>query len=528
MSLEEVDNVTIRKYRKINRSKSSEQLYGNLSLNSSSSENMARSLDLSTYANLSFNYEEIREELGTLKLQFESAKTEIDNLVIENGELKAIIQHQQQQINTLKELCAGNPTTPKGQNISLRKKQNRLRTESFRGIPAYQQKLEEDSISLDLELETQSMDPNSVSKGDVKKNPITRIEIYPNGEQRSENNECSRKKEQDEELIAEELKQNDENVSNLDLESETHSDDPNSDSKDDVKKDPNTGIEIYANGEHIPDKNNYSRKKQHDEELIVEKLKHNDENMKSSSSTNQSQSFSKQTTSSPEYAHATTKRIWIFSTQQCSGLASALFNSRKYTTYEKYSIYAQIKSNASTEEVLRECCNAKFEKDDKIVLCVGENDSNPIKIVSELSHCLKIVKDVPIIVLGIVENKHLNENKLNEKMALFCKSYCNCHFLKITSGYNILNETCHKINFKIDCLDYESNYMCPKKIRARLLCCKPNPRKSLRSRSNKQKSILDYFIRRKSIVVIDNPKNEVSPDTVSTIVNDGDATFFRA
>lgn len=71
-----------------NRARSlSEESKAYESLTSTSSETNMRSLDLSTVPDMSLIVE-LREEITSLKINLESAKLEIENLVLENGELQ--------------------------------------------------------------------------------------------------------------------------------------------------------------------------------------------------------------------------------------------------------------------------------------------------------------------------------------------------------------------------------------------------------------------------------------------------------
>ncbi|WP_337241651.1 hypothetical protein, partial [Proteus faecis] len=76
--------------------------------------------------------------------------------------------------------------------------------------------------------------------------------------------------------------------------------------------------------------------------------------------------------------------IQIIGTQQLVGLAAELIKSRFKTPYEKYSVSAFTKPQALSEEISKACDNLKLKDNDKLVICLGENDNNPVKIISHL------------------------------------------------------------------------------------------------------------------------------------------------
>lgn len=158
------------------------------------------------------------------------------------------------------------------------------------------------------------------------------------------------------------------------------------------------------------------------------------------------------------------KQIYILGTQQCKGLSSILIDSRKYTSYEKYNISSLIKPNASCDAVLS--LDFAFTQKDKLVVCIGENDSNPTKILLNLSTFIKKYKNISIFILGVRHNLHLNETKLNQQLKLICNFYSNCKFIDIKQNPNIytrwsefLFNTAKQINLAIDTIDYEDKYI---------------------------------------------------------------------
>lgn len=171
------------------------------------------------------------------------------------------------------------------------------------------------------------------------------------------------------------------------------------------------------------------------------------------------------------------KTIWIFGGQRSVGLASRLINSRQNTQYEKYNISSATKPNASSEEILKRCQEWPIQKTDKIILGVGEHDKNPNKVICELYKALNLFKLNDVLVLNVVNNKHLNEAKMNYELRMLCKIFPNVTFIappgnsryKPANTNNTLytvNETCKELNVIIDYLDYKSKYLNFKKIKS--------------------------------------------------------------
>lgn len=166
-------------------------------------------------------------------------------------------------------------------------------------------------------------------------------------------------------------------------------------------------------------------------------------------------------------------KLLIYGTQQCTGLASILINFRQNlcSKYEDYDIFAITKPFAKSEDVIRDCLinsNLNVERD-QIVLCVGENDNNPSKLLYELSGVFKRLEKCNIIVLNINDNPFLNTVKLNSAIQILCKYVPNCNFVTCQKRYqsnsDYLLELSKKISFIIDCRYYDSNFLNVSKIR---------------------------------------------------------------
>lgn len=157
---------------------------------------------------------------------------------------------------------------------------------------------------------------------------------------------------------------------------------------------------------------------------------------------------------------------WILGGQQCVGLASQLIYSRKNTKYEQYSVTSSTKPNASTEQILKESENLKAGNRDKIVVCIGENDTNPIIVTNELYNLLKKFKSVRVLVLSVIKSTFLNENMLNKQIKLICNQFPNSTYVDLSKSINIY-QICDRVNYEIDCIDYKHKYLSYGKISER-------------------------------------------------------------
>lgn len=185
------------------------------------------------------------------------------------------------------------------------------------------------------------------------------------------------------------------------------------------------------------------------------------------------------------------KKIFIFGSQRCVGLAAAISRSRTNTQYETYSVVAETKPNAPSSEILANCRNSELSIDDKLVICIGENDRNSNLTLSQLQIILDTFKNNTIIVLNVLNNAYLNVNKLNYSLKNMCKQYKKCHFInkKCTKLYDI----CHSVNYIIDCCDYSDKYLNPCEIRKWLATSKPSCNVNTSFKEPRKGTIPYYF-----------------------------------
>lgn len=166
----------------------------------------------------------------------------------------------------------------------------------------------------------------------------------------------------------------------------------------------------------------------------------------------------------PKKSDAPKKYIHIIGGNQCTGLASKLTETRQNTTYDKYSISANTHPEAPTDILLQSLNKININEQDKIVMCVGEEDTDPFKLVFNLQSALLNCKASAVIILSVRENKYLNEHNLNHMLKSACKHIKNCHFLQINNAhygrkqYDVY-KLCKTLNILIDELDYKSKYL---------------------------------------------------------------------
>lgn len=163
------------------------------------------------------------------------------------------------------------------------------------------------------------------------------------------------------------------------------------------------------------------------------------------------------------------KKMHILGGSQSRGLAAALLNSRRNTSYEKYQVTSSIKPGARCEDILKSLETLDTYSRNVFIINIGENDSNPIKLLAELSAFMKMHAESFIIVTGIKNSLHLNEKKLNNKVKILCKNFDNCVFLDLKDldyfDVQFLNKLCSKINYLVDSRDYDNKYLSYNKIK---------------------------------------------------------------
>lgn len=155
--------------------------------------------------------------------------------------------------------------------------------------------------------------------------------------------------------------------------------------------------------------------------------------------------------------------IYILGGQQCSGMASALCHSRRKTKYGKYKITSTIKPNAPIDKILNTTETVNADKNDVVIINIGENDKNPTKICAELSFFLKLHCKTTLIIIGVQNNAYLNETNLNATLKMYCNVFNNCKFLDLSdidrNDVNFMYKICYKLNIIIDTMYYDKKYL---------------------------------------------------------------------
>lgn len=170
--------------------------------------------------------------------------------------------------------------------------------------------------------------------------------------------------------------------------------------------------------------------------------------------------------------------------QQCTGLASQLIQSRKESNYLKYNISSITKPGAGAEEVLKPSYKLKDSQDNCLIACVRENNTNPNKIIIELSAMLKCFQYTQIIVLKVLHNESLNEYMLNTTLKNICKNFTNCTFVDINpynyyykNKFNYFSYVCKQINYVIDSNYYDRYFLRYKSTNVQPRLLQSNPKK---------------------------------------------------
>lgn len=155
--------------------------------------------------------------------------------------------------------------------------------------------------------------------------------------------------------------------------------------------------------------------------------------------------------------------IYIFGTQRCVGLSTALLRSRMNTSYEKYRITAITKPFALAADITKNVRDVQAGSRDKFVICVGENDYDTNILTLHLRRLLAHLVDNDVVVINLLTNMYINVNHINNEIKHICNKYQNCHFIECKSR-NVL-KMCQSINHVIDYIDYKYKYLNIKELK---------------------------------------------------------------
>lgn len=379
------NNVTLRKRLPLFKSVSLESLDAiNDTLNTTQSdEYLTRSIDLSSHLQTNIE-EELRSEISKLKSSLSSTQNELDNIILENLELKKKLSQLNQEVTILKNLCTSPVTSiKKKKRLNKKERVRRRLTESFLNT-------------------SENADIISPVENLTTSNSIQSVPILS-----EESNVCTNS-----------LQKN--NGRNVVCKKIDFSNSESSTTKDNV--------------EVLNLKDKKINKKPYYQNL--------------------------------NYAETNTQhRLFIFGGKQCSTLSENLIKSRRHNPYVRYKISSFIKPYAETEDILRCCALYDITSEDRVILCVGEHDSNPTKVMIELSSILKSLYMCPVLILKVFNNKFLNEIKLNNMLKSICNQFSHCKFVDDSIDFIIgshkyyIQHVCKGINSALDKIDYDLKFL---------------------------------------------------------------------
>ncbi|CAK1595309.1 unnamed protein product [Parnassius mnemosyne] len=226
-------------------------------------------------------------------------------------------------------------------------------------------------------------------------------------------------------------------------------------------------------------------------------------------------------------------RLYITGTQRCTGLATALIQSRANTPYEKYVITAITKPYAPSADFIVNIRNINVKPKDKVIICIGENDYDINILSSQLRRFLRYFPDNDTIVLNILTNIYLSVTDINKTIKRICNGHQNYHFVECKHRNPF--QLCNSINYLIDCIDYENEYLNPKQLKKIIARSKPAPEKALSKVVQYLKGTIPYYFSRArsgaNASISGSDANRQTRLTQSTLLHffpKIDKPFFRA
>lgn len=161
------------------------------------------------------------------------------------------------------------------------------------------------------------------------------------------------------------------------------------------------------------------------------------------------------------YPQKKSTTIYFFADQQGQKIADDLED-----YYNGYSVETIILPGATVSDILKAVRESKphFMKNDHVVLQIGGNEVNPNRTVYEVITLIEELREFSTYVLPVIENRFLNERKLNELIQLNLKSvgkFRNLHLLPHSQTKLIAT-----LVFAIDCVLYENKYILGNTLKA--------------------------------------------------------------
>lgn len=359
--MDETNNVTFRRPQ-LPKAISLEGINNSLNSSVHSIDVMGRSFDLSTRCGAN-DMEEMKTEITILRSKLESTQNELDNIILENNDLKKHLSQLSQEVDFLKQICRSPASSLRKSICSTRKDKRRRLADSFRSSP------------------NENMTDDTA--GDMSNDILKTVNKAEEPEKKNKS----------------------------------------------PSEQPHKVPEINIEQQHMSAKGVPAGKKN---------IKCNSRSLRQS-----------QVQNNP-------KRLFLFGGKQCSGLPEKLRKSRARSLYDHYQIVSFIKPNASTAEILN--CAKLFDisKDDRVLICVGQHDANPLLVMADLSIYLKHAA-CPIFIFQVFSNKHLMEIKLNDMLIMISRHFKNCTFIEFCSEKPY--EMCVKINSIVDQFDYNEKFL---------------------------------------------------------------------
>lgn len=194
-------------------------------------------------------------------------------------------------------------------------------------------------------------------------------------------------------------------------------------------------------------------------------------------------------------------KIWIVGGRNLVDLGSQLILQRTNTKYEQYTVYSLCKPGATTAEILSSINSFSIKKRDKVIISIGENDSNPLIIGHELYCSLKNLELADILVTSTEDNPFLNSARINNSLELTCRLFRNCNFIRSDR-----KSLCKLISHKIDCLDYDRkflSYRVQSKIKNN---CKQSENINLLSKTTSIKPVKNLNVKTKTNITSETEK----------------------
>lgn len=149
-----------------------------------------------------------------------------------------------------------------------------------------------------------------------------------------------------------------------------------------------------------------------------------------------------------------------------------ILGGHQLTCYQEYDILSITKPYALSEEILQSCKYIEDAPGNYVILCIGEYECNPYRLINNLSKTLQSFQKTNFVVINVIKNKFLNEKMLNNLIHNVCYNFSNCIFLNIPKylQYNkkaCLFEYCKRINYNIlDIQYYKDHFLSYNKIKS--------------------------------------------------------------